>query len=114
MAQVPITNNGKNPRYVGTTCILPGETRFVDESLLPVSQRRPNAPEPVVTEPEGVEALLAGKVADIIKALPGLDDEDFAILALLEDESKKPRSSLMKAIAEEELRRADQQAAAEG
>lgn len=107
MAQVPIHNDGKNSRYVGTVCILPGETRHVDERLLPNKSKPRPAPAP---QADPLADLLDAKVTDIIPALPDLSDEDFQRLAAMETEKDKPRVTLVNAIAEDRLRRADEQA----
>ncbi len=112
MTQLAITNDGKNNKYVGSICILPGETKILDESLIPGRKVQVVERDPV-EETDPMPELLQGKVADIVTALPTLEEDDFVRLARLEEESEKPRVSLMKAIAAEGIRRANERIEAE-
>ncbi len=107
MTETPITNTGRNNRYVGGVCIPPGETRHIDENRLPVRLRTPPPPAIEPPLPDAMNWLLSDPVRDIVSTLPDLTDDDLQQLARLEAESARPRSSLLKALSEEELRRAN-------
>ena len=84
-----------------------GATRIFPEHQVP-PHHRPVAAE-VVTELDVVDvvfALLDKPVAAIVPALSTLSDEDFARLKLAEHEGKT-RKSLIAAMTEDELRRAN-------
>jgi hypothetical protein len=101
----PVTNNGKTNLHVGTAVIRPGETRMVDDHLVPPNLRPQATPasslpvDPVVT-------LIAGKAAEVIAALPALSDDDIAQVLALESGSQKSRTTVLQAIDAEKLRRA--------
>ena len=104
--RVPIENNGQMPIYVGGVMIPPGETRHFEDDMLPPEFR---APAEVQAEPESLDPLLAvleGTVAQIKHGLPDLSDEELDRLEMLEAEGKA-RKTLIEAIAEERLRRAE-------
>lgn len=104
--RVPIENNGQMPIYVGGVMIPPGETRHFEDDMLPPEFR---APAEGQAEPEALDPLLAvlGGTVDHIKlGLPDLGDEELDRLEMLEAEGKA-RKTLIEAIAEERLRRAE-------
>lgn len=104
--RVPIENNGQMPIYVGGVMIPPGETRHFEDDMLPPEFR---APAEVQEEPEALDPLLAvrnGTVDHIKLGLPDLNDEELDRLEMLEAEGKA-RKTLIEAIAEERLRRAE-------
>lgn len=97
-------NTTNSPMYVAGLMILPGEMRVVE----------------VPDEPEGPVLLpapptLADQVADelkkpVAKLLKGLKDgtdDALRMMQALEGQAKKPRTSLVTAIADELIRRAD-------
>lgn len=108
MEKVPVTNNSKMPIYVGSEMIPPGETRHFDVADVP-AHLRPAAAEPeaeaVVVDP--VEELSGKSAKDIIAAIPGLSDPQLEQLNTLEQARETPRSTVLKAISEASLTRAD-------
>ncbi len=113
MAKIPVKNNGKNPLPVAGAMILPGETRHFEEQEVP-PHLRPSAAGPEKTDPpaDPVLALLdiKGGVKNIIPKLSELSDDNLARLKQAEQDGKT-RDGLTKAIAVEELKRADAKAA---
>lgn len=106
-----ITNDGPNTIYVGGKMIAPGEGRDIDERDLPPELR--DAPAPVVEEAgpsldDELCALLKESVKEIKDLLPGLTNEGLDRLAELERCYEHPRKTLLEAIADEAIRRADE------
>lgn len=104
-----IANNGADTIYVGGKMIPPGESRDIDESLLPAEMQDPPA-EPVAAAPsldELVIAELVRPVKDVIDGLAALTQEALERMETLEAEAKKPRKTLLEAIAAEKVQRAD-------
>ena len=104
-----ISNDGPHTIYVGGKMIAPGEGRDIDERDLPPELR--GAPV-VVVEPEPslddeLAELLKESVKEIKDLLPTLTHEGLDRLAELERGHEHPRKTLLEAIADEVLRRAD-------
>lgn len=89
------TNDTDKPQYVGGKLVPAGETRLVDLPLIatPAAAQAPQDP---------LRALAAGKVTDIVAALPTLDIAAVDQLQQIEEARDKPRSTLIQAL---ELRR---------
>lgn len=104
-----ITNNGTDTIYVGGKMIPPGEGRDIDEGLLPAElQDKPVEQAPA--EPnldELVTAELGKPAKEVIDGLAALTQEALERMETLEGEAKKPRKSLLEAIAAEKVQRAD-------
>lgn len=103
MALVPYTNTGENNIHIGGKVIVPGETREVDETLVPGYGQalEPDADadrNPLDDETEALLAILAGKVADVVAALPTLSVAQLDALENLETEAEKPRKGILEAI----------------
>ncbi len=109
MAKVAYTNNEKTVAHIDGKALAPGDTREVDETQIPTYKAKAPAQE---SNEDPVLALLdiKGGVKNIVPELPGLSDADLARLKQAEDDGKT-RDGLMKAIAVEELKRADAKAA---
>lgn len=106
-----ITNEGLSPIYVGGKMIAPGEGRDIDERDLPPELR--DAPAPVVEEAgpsldDELGALLKESVKEIKDLLPTLTNEGLDRLAELERGHEHPRKTLLEAVADEAIRRADE------
>ena len=105
-----IENNTPNTIYVGGRMIAPGEGRDIDERDLPPELRE--APAVVVDEGPSLDdelaALLKESVKEIKDLLPGLTHEGLDRLAELERGHEHPRKTLLEAIADEVIRRADE------
>lgn len=106
--------------YVGSEVVPPGETRDFPESQVPAHLRSaaaPTAPEPVA-DPladllnHPVKAIAAALAERSDLGVPVVSDEQLAALKAAE-EAGKNRSTLLAAIAEETLRRANERAEAE-
>jgi len=103
MNQVPIHNSGQTNRYIGGICIPPGETRLIDARLLPPEPAaEPDAP---VADPIG--DLLKLSVREIVADLGEFDDETLSRIEERELAAGSPRKTLLEAIAQEKLKRAD-------
>jgi hypothetical protein len=108
MEQKPVHNAGKTTRYLGGIAIPPGETRMVDARLVP-DDKPPEAADPA-GEPDPLAELLKLSVAQIVRELPGLDDEAVTRLGMRENLRDNPRKSLLEAIANHLLHRAQEKA----
>ncbi len=112
MREIPVTNNKKHPIYVGSVMVPAGETRVFPRSqvpphLLPAVELP--KPEP---EQDPVLTILDHKIAHIVEMFPSFSNEELAKLKHAE-EAGNTRKGLMAAIAEEELRRANEKAGGE-
>jgi len=108
MSKKMIFNDGKTIKHIGNKAIPPGEWREVDEAYLD--------PEPSNTEDEepqnpyaDLEQLLTNTVPEVVYQLGGCSDEELIVLARLEEQSES-RSTLLSALAEEQLNRASHDA----
>lgn len=106
-----ISNDTPNVMFVGGKMIPPGEGRDIDERDLPPEHREP-APEP---EPEAPSLddelgvlLNEGTVKELTGLLPSLTIESLDRLAELERAREHPRKTLLEALADEALRRANE------
>lgn len=130
MAKRYIANDTKNVLFIGGTMIPAGEGREVDEQFLPPADN----PEAVADggagdgagDGKGLEldldaARLAANLADLLKqpvkklvpALKEASDDTLAALASAEQASETPRVTLLNAIAELQLWRAQKRAGGE-
>ncbi len=105
-----IENNTPNTIYVGGRMIAPGEGRDIDERDLPPEHR--DAPVVVVHEGPSLDDELAallneGTVKELTGLLPSLTIESLDRLAELERAREHPRKTLLEALADEALRRAN-------
>lgn len=106
-----ITNDGPNTIYVGGKMIAPGEGRDIDERDLPPELR--DAPVVVVEEAgpsldELLADMLKGSVHVVVGGMSRLTHEALDRMAEIEGEAKHPRKTLLEAIADEKIRRADE------
>lgn len=105
-----IENNTPNTIYVGGRMIAPGEGRDIDERDLPPEHRDA----PVVVEVAGpslddeLAMLLKGPVKDVVATLGTLTHEALDRLAEIEGTYAHPRKTLLEAIGDEKIRRADE------
>ncbi len=104
--EIPIHNPGKNPLPVGNLTVLPGETRLIEERLVPPHLRPQQEAESVLLPEDPVLALLERTVPEIVAHLPALSDEDYEGLKEAE-RNGNTRVTLVKAFSEEDLRRAN-------
>jgi hypothetical protein len=118
MAEIPIKNSGKNAMHVGLLLLMPGETRIVDESLVP-PHLRPNPPKPRPSEAredpllelleESIPVVKEQVVARNDDGTPVISDLDFDRLVMAE-RAGKTRSGLMQVFAAQHMRRAAERA----
>lgn len=105
-----ISNDTPNVMFVGGKMIPPGEGRDIDERDLPPEHREP-APEPEEADgpsvDEQLEAILHQSVKDITGLLDSMTNEALDRLAELERAREHPRKTLLEALADEALRRAN-------
>lgn len=105
--KIPVHNPGAMPMYVAGLMIPSDETRHFDADLVPL-HLRPAAPEPEAeAAPDPLAVLLAHSVKDLKPLLPELDDATLDALGSAEQAAETPRSTLLGAIAEEQLTRAE-------
>lgn len=113
MVMIYVKNDGKNPLPCAGRLIPPGEGLSIDEKEAP-PHLRPQQAAPEQQPPQDpILALINGKVPEIADALPALSDGDLMKLKEAEEDGKN-RLGVMKAVAEEELRRADVKAVGGG
>lgn len=106
MTKVPVKNTTHMPIYVGSSMVPPGEIRHFPEHQVP-DHLRPRAEKVVADEaPTAITAILDKNIPEITPLLEGLTDDELAEIKAAE-ENGKTRTGLMKAIGEEELKRAD-------
>lgn len=105
--KIHVTNSSAMPMYVAGQMIPPGETRHFDPDQVP-PHLRPAAPAPE-PEPEAdpVADILGHSVKDIKEMLPALSDDELEALGDAEQQAETPRTTLLGAIAEEQLKRAE-------
>jgi len=106
MSQIPVHNNTKMPIYVGASMVPPGETRHFPEHQVPAHLRPALAKKAAPAAAPAVTDILDKTIKEIVPLLSTYSDEDLQILKAAE-QAGKTRDGIMKAIAEEELRRAD-------
>jgi hypothetical protein len=108
MKEIPFHNDGQNTRYVAGIAIPPGEVRMVPENRVPRVAPQAAAPELAADpEAEALERLLEHSVREMGDLLPEIEAGLLDRLEAAEQAKEKPRSTLLAAIAEERLRRAD-------
>lgn len=107
--KVSVTNSNAMPIYVGAQMIPAGETRHFDEDQVPENLRPvPEEAAPIAAPLDGMQALSEGKVSDITAALPSLSDADLERLGEIEQtKGDAARKTLLSAIAEETIKRAE-------
>lgn len=100
----PVTNEGTTNLHCGETVIRPGETRMIDEHLVPPDRLRPEVP---VAPKPAEKPLVEHNATDIIAALLDLPAADLDALEAAEQaKGAKARKGVLEAIATERLRRA--------
>jgi len=97
-----IENKGASPIYHGNTMIPPGESRMVEVAGAAAAPAVPEAP----SLQDLLMALLAKPIAAITPEIPGMSNEALELAYALEQEGKK-RLTLLSALQDESLRRAD-------
>jgi hypothetical protein len=104
MKLVPFTNNTINTLHIGSATIPAGETRDVDESLLPGYGQ-----ETIVTEAElpsnPMIEMLKSNVRSVLEKIAALSDADLAQL-VAQEEAGANRKTIIEAVGAEILRRA--------
>ena len=109
MAEIPISNTSGETRYVGGKMIPPGETRHIDERLLPPDARPEKAASAAAPAPDKLRALLDQDARLVKREFPNLTDTELSQLDAME-KTGKARRSLLSAITQEQLVRADAKA----
>lgn len=96
-------NKTNSPLYVNGTMVPPGEGVMVevpDEDVTVVTEQP-------LTLAEQVALLLKDSVAKIAASLGELSDDTLEMATALESGAAKPRASLLTALADERIKRAD-------
>lgn len=112
MALVPYSNTTTRHQHVAGKTIKPGETRMVDERLLPTSgpaMATATSDAAVLTNHPGdelpLEEIQALTVAQLREAVRKLSDEQLTMLGQIESDSESPRTTALEAIQDELDRR---------
>ncbi len=106
MKEIPVTNTTNANLHIGGKVIIPGETRMVDERIVPDSLKTKEQNAGDAEEPrDPIHGLLEGTVVEITAALAGLSTEELAQLHDAEVAGKN-RKGVLEAIAADQLRRA--------
>jgi hypothetical protein len=121
MSDVPIKNTGQTMMFVAGKAIPPGETLlFAPGELPPHLKPAPAMAAAPVQPADAILALLDQKVSDVVAAIKERDEQgnpvltDDQVLRMKQaEENGKTRKSLMKALDEEWLARAEAKQAAE-
>lgn len=113
MKKIPVTNNTAMPIYIGAAMLPPGETRPFPEHQVPAHLRPKPIEQAEPESPPAITAILDKSIKEIVPLLPAYTDEELQVLKAAE-EGGKTRDGVMKAIVEEELRRADERVANPG
>lgn len=95
--------------FVGGKLLQPGEGREFNADDLPPEHQEAEPVAELVAPTLNDQSLeiLTGNVASVIARLPALPEEALDMLAALEGGAAKPRTSLLAAIADEKIARAD-------
>lgn len=95
--------------FIGGKMLLPGEGREFEDSLVPPEHQVPaEVPaDEAMDLAQQLQGLLKAKVGEILPHLPLMTVEALAMVAQLEGESARPRSSLLAAVDAERIARAD-------
>lgn len=107
MEKVSYTNRGKTVVYLGNISCPPGETREVHPNHIPGGAPPAEVPgEPELTD---LEKQVALTVEEIVADLPMMTDEEVqGVLSVEESRGDEARSTLVAAIAAEQLKRAQE------
>lgn len=98
-----VQNDTTDIMYVGGRMIPPGEGREVDEP-----DEAPPAEEEQAPDTDApLRELLAGNVDAVKASLADLESATLARLAELEADAAKPRKGVLEALADEQIKRAD-------
>ena len=111
MGTVHVANEGKHIIYVAGRAIPPGDGRDIEERELPAGFHKPAAAADAPAEPGLVELvtdLRAQSVKAIVAELEGLTQEALDLLSEYEQAAPSPRKSLLSALGDEHIRRADE------
>lgn len=109
--QMHYTNETDGPRYVGGILVPAGATRLVPADAIIV---QPAAVSPPTDQANPLAVLVAGKVTEIIAALPGLSEDQVETLLQLErDKGDKARKTLIEAMELRKLEALDMRIQAE-
>lgn len=103
---IPVTNNTKNAIPVGSSYVMPGETKHFPEHQVPPHLRPVEQAEPEQKKEQPLLADLKLSIPKITEKLTVYSDEQLAELKAGEESASKSRTGLLAAFAEEELRRA--------
>lgn len=100
-----IENDTAHMMYAGGSAIAPGEGREVEVPDAGPAQAVADAPAPTLAD--HVALLLKDSVASIAKSLDALSTDTLDMMAELEEGAAKPRASLLTALADERIKRAN-------
>lgn len=113
MGKITFENTSDLPQYVGGMMVLPGEARQFDEDQVPAYLRPPAEVAEATADPvddDPLQELLSHKVKEVAEAIPDLSDDDLGRLGDLEQLSEAPRKTVLEAVADEILKRAEAKA----
>jgi len=98
----PYTNHSSKTATIGTRRLEPGQTRLVEETMIPGFAVPPAPPERPIDD---LAELLEGSVKQVTESLPGLDQDQLDRVRNLESGGKQ-RKGVLNAIEEQVIERA--------
>jgi hypothetical protein len=120
MTRIFLFNDTAAPKLMGGKLVPPGEGREVDEVCLPPGElpaidepAKAQAPDMSVERLRNLMDMLANPLATVLPMLPEHSDDTLAELARLEAEHDTPRKTLLAAIGDLQLKRAQAKAGGE-
>lgn len=102
-------NKTNSPMYVSGTMVPPGEGMMVEVPGNPLQVTEAAPP----TLGEAIALMLKKSVAECVKGLSELSDDGLEMMLVLESGAEKPRSTLIAALTQEQMARANAKIEAE-
>lgn len=105
MSKVPYTNQTDVVQHIGPCTVWPGQTREIEESMLPGAKKEESF-EPEKKQSEVIAEMLAHKVPEVVEIIPSLSDSELDKIEEAEKASAN-RTGVLSEISSERLARVD-------
>lgn len=102
MKEIPVHNNTERAESIGGILLRPGESRMIDEQLVPDQWKPKPQAEATEAEADPLDVILDGNVAEVIDSLADLDVAQLDALADREHAGKN-RKGVTEAIAARQI-----------